>query len=131
MDVLTLRSQLASALSGLVGTYTLSNGSTTPSISVRKIGEGLFPGTSVTGLEVVIVQEADLEPVSIYGAAQVRDSWTVYLVAWGASADIATAGQRIIAGFPGGRVETVSVPEGVGPKNQLRCTIPSMLFTSV
>lgn len=128
MDVLTLRSQIAAVLSGSIGTYTLGNGATTPAISVRRIGEGLFPGTTVTGLEVVIVQEPDLEPVSQYRPPVARDTWTVYLVAWGAAVDMKSVSYKMLSGFPGSTVQTISVPEGVGPRNQLRCSIPSSAF---
>lgn len=130
MDVLTLRSQVASVLTGVIGTYTLGNGSTTPAISVRRIGEGLAPGTTVSGLEVVIVQEPDLQAVSEYREPNAQELWTVYLVAWG-TVDMKATGKKIIKGFPGAEVSTIEVPEGVGPRNQLRCSIPDKQITNV
>lgn len=131
MNVLTLRSQVAAVLTGVIGTYTLGNSSTTPAISVRKIGEGLAPGTTVSGLEVVIVQEPDLQAVSEYREPNSQELWTVYLVGWGAAVDMKAAGKKIVKGFPGAEVSTISVPEGVGPRNQLRCNIPDKQITNV
>jgi hypothetical protein len=131
MDVLTLRSQVAAVLTGVIGTYTLGNGSTTAAISVRKIGVGLAQGTTVSGLEVVIVQEPDLQSVSEYREPNSQELWTVYLVDWGTTVDMKAAGKKIVKGFPGSEVSTISVPEGVGPRNQLRCSIPDKQITNV
>jgi hypothetical protein len=123
MDVLTLRSGIATALTGLVGTYTLGNGSTTPAISVRDLGQGLAPGTTVSGLEVVIYKQPELVPVRQYRDEKVQTEWTVYLVGWSTAANMEAAGAALVAKYPNSDVATITMPENIGPRNQLRLTI--------
>lgn len=125
MDVLTLRSQVAAVLTGVIGTYTLANSITTPAISVRDYGEGLAPGTSVSGLEVVILAQPELEPIRQYRDEAALRRWTLYLVGWGAGVDLQAAAAALVANFPSSDVETLEVPQGVGPRNQMRLTIRS------
>lgn len=66
MDLLSLRTAIQSTLNSVLGTYTLANGATTQAISVRAPGESLPAGTTVTGLEVVIVREPELVAVRQY-----------------------------------------------------------------
>lgn len=123
MNVLTLRYLIVEAIEDYIGTYTLGNGTTTPAVSVRAVGEGLTPGTTVAGLEVVIVTEPDLTPIRQYIGEEAFRDWTVYLVGWDEDAELAQAGAELIRMFPGSRAVSISVPPNVGPKNQMRVSI--------
>jgi hypothetical protein len=125
MDVLTLRGQLATVLGPFLGDYTLANGVTTPAIAVRSAGEGLAPGGRVSGLECVILTEPDLTPVKQYqGQGALRD-WSVYLTDWAGDASLNTIAGILLYSFSGSTVTTISVPERMGPKNQMLLKIPS------
>ena len=50
MDLLTLREELETLLVEELGVYTLANGSTTPAINVRAIGEQSQPTQKLQGL---------------------------------------------------------------------------------
>lgn len=123
MDVLTLRAQIEAVLSSYLGTYTLSNGETTPAVSVRDPGQGQTPGTKVNGLEVVILSQPEMVPVREYQNDNAIRVWSVYLVGWGSSVDLQESSAALMANFPGSEVATLSVPEDVGPRNQMRVTI--------
>lgn len=120
MDILALRSSIAVTLSSLIGTYTLANSSTTPAISVRGTGESLLPGTRVTGMEVVIVREPELEAVDSYQRGQAFNKWTVYLVDWSMSSKLQEAAGKLIWAWPGSSAVAITVPSGVGPRHQMR-----------
>jgi hypothetical protein len=123
VNVLTLRGALQTLLSSKLGTYTLANGSTTPAISVRATGETLQPGTTVSGMEVVIVRDPEGEPVPQYTAVQAFDVWTVLIVKWGGAYELQTVRDLVLGAYPDTTFETPAVPEGVGPAAQLRCQI--------
>lgn len=125
MNVLTLRYLITEAIGDYLGTYRLGNGVETPSISVRAVGEGLTPGTTVSGLEVVILTEPDLTPIRAYKDEEALRDWTVYLVAWSADAELSQAAAELIRMFPGSRAVTIQVPESIGPKNQMKVNITS------
>jgi hypothetical protein len=123
MNVLTLRTALQSLLTAKLGVYTLGNGSTTPAISVRATGETLQPGTSVSGIEVVIVRDPESQPVSQYKQQQAFDLWTLYAVKWSGSVTLVEVRDLVLNAYPGTTIETPRVPEGLGPKAQLRLVI--------
>lgn len=125
MDVLTLRQDLEAVLVDELGTYTLANGITTPACSVRREGEGLFPGTKVAGLEVVVYAEPRVIPIPQYRDQQSQAEWSVFLVGWDSTADIQAAAEAIVAAFPGSRYQRIPVPENVGPANQAQVLIQS------
>ena len=125
MDVLTLRGQLATVLSPFLGDYTLANGITTPAIAVRSAGEGLAPGTRVSGLECVILTEPDLTPVLQYRGQGATREWLVYLTDWAGDASLNTVAGILLYSFSGSTVTRINVPERVGPKNQMQLRIPS------
>lgn len=125
MDLATLRSELEAVLTDELGTYTLANGLTTPACSVRREGEGLFPGTKVAGLEVVVYAEPRLIPVNQYVNQPARAEWSVFLVGWDATADLQAAAEAVIYAFPGTVYERIPVPQGVGPANQARLVVQS------
>lgn len=123
MDVLTIRTELQTVLSEHLGTLTFSNGSTTPAISVRAAGESLPAGTTVVGLEVVIVRDPSLAPVRQYANEQAFSRWTLYLIDWGASASLKDLAELLIARYPSSTVSTLGAPRNLGPKAQLRIDI--------
>lgn len=123
MNVLTLRYLIVQAIDDYLGTYTLGNGTTTPALSVRQVGEGLAPGTTVTGLEVIIVTEPDLSPIRAYMNEESFRDWTIYLVGWDNTANLSTAAAELLYAFPGSTATSITVPENIGPKNQMRVSI--------
>lgn len=132
MDVLTLRDELASLLTASLGTYTLSNGATTPAVSVRAVGRPMTPGTTVSGLELIV--QRDPKPISIvqYRLPTAFAEWTLYLVQWGdASGEITAAAQLISETYSGVVIEPLTIPPAIGPTHQLRVTIQTNPPTTI
>lgn len=123
MDILTLRSTLASALASRLGTYTLPNGSTTAALVVRDPGQGMTAGTSVSGLEVVISSVPELEQRLQYQSSPFVQTWNVFLIDWG-GADLEGAAAVVQSGFPGTTATILPVTEDIGPKRQSQLRIP-------
>ena len=123
MNVLSLRTALETTLVDVLGTYTLANGVTTPAIAVRAAGESLPAGTTVTGLECVILREPELAPVRQYRKEHAFSRWTVYLVDWDGEASLQTVAGRLIWAYPGSNAVSITVPRGVGPRSQMRVDI--------
>ena len=123
MNVLTLRTELETLLVDLLGVYTLGNGMTTPAVSVRAEGEMLPAKTTVSGLELVLLLDPELERVNAYKNQEAFRLWTLYLVDWAGSGVGESAAGRIVYAYPGTDVTTVRVPEGLGPKAQKRLKI--------
>lgn len=121
--ILSLRSQLATALTSYLGTYTLANGSTTPAISVRAVGDSLPPNTRVTGLECVIVQEPELDPIRQYSKEHAFQRWTLYLVDWDGATALSTVAAKLLWLYPGSNATAINVPRNVGPRSQMRVDI--------
>jgi len=125
VNLLELRTELATLLDTALGTYTLPNGDTTPAISVRSSGEALPATTTVEGLEVVIIRDPDLTPIPQYSDANAVRTWTVFLVDWSDAVNLEPVGAYLIEVYGGSNVTTLSVPKGSGPQNQMRVTIPT------
>ena len=123
MNVLSLRTALETTLVDVLGTYTLANGMTTPAIAVRAAGESLPAGTTVTGLECVILREPELVPVRQYRTEHAFSLWTVFLVDWDGEASLQTVAGRLIWAYPGSNAVSITVPRGVGPRSQMRVDI--------
>lgn len=123
MDVLAIRGAIATVLAPLLGTYTLSNGATTPAIVVRDPGEGMTAGTTVSGLEVVISSVPDLEEQAQYRLAPFIQTWNVFLLDWGGT-DIEDAMATLQSGFPGATAVLLGVLEDQGPKRQAQVRLP-------
>jgi len=123
MDLLSLRTALETTLVDQLGTYVLANGARTPAMSVRAPGESLPPGTTVDGLEVVIVREPELVPVRQYQNEQAFSRWTLYLVDWNGDASLQEVAGRLLWSYPGSNAVTINVPRGVGPRSQMRIDI--------
>ena len=107
----------------VLGTYTLVNGISTPAIAVRAPGESLLPGTTVLGLECVIVREPELVPIRQYGNEHAFSRWTLYLVDWSGDASLQDVAGRLLWTYPGSNAVTINVPKGVGPRSQMRVDI--------
>lgn len=120
ITVLELREELETLLADHLGQYTLANGFTTPAITVRAVGEPMPAGTSVEGMELVIVRDPDLDPLRQYRAPKAFRRWQLYLVGWSVDADIETAASLILAAYPSATMATLKVPESVGPEHQIR-----------
>jgi hypothetical protein len=125
VNLLELRTELATLLDTALGTYTLPNGDTTPAISVRSSGEALPATTKVEGLEVVVIRDPDLTPIPQYSDANAVRTWTVFLVDWSDAVNLEPVGAYLIEVYGGSNVTTLSVPKGSGPQNQMRVTIPT------
>lgn len=123
--LLDLRTTLSSVLSSELGTYTLANGSTTTAVRCSGPTETRYPGTVVTGLELVIIKDPRLVPVRQYEEERVTAEWTAFLVAWG-DRPAGIAAQLVVDAISGCEVERVEVPEGIGPQDQYRLTIRSL-----
>lgn len=125
-SVLTVRTALASLLSGDLGTYTLPNGATTPAIGVRDYGVSLPAGTTVAGIEVLIISEPQQQdPLAMYRSGAAFDWWTIFLVDWsGSSAPrLQALAAKIHNAYPGARMLPITAPRGVGPRSQMRIDI--------
>jgi hypothetical protein len=123
--LLDLRTTLSALLSSELGTYTLANGSTTPAVRCSGATETRYPGTIVTGLELVILKDPQLIPVRQYQEERATAEWSVFLVAWG-DRPAGIAAQKVVDAIPGCEVERVEVPEGICPQDQYRLTIRSL-----
>jgi hypothetical protein len=123
MDILQLRTELETLLVDNLGVYTLANGTETPAISVRAVGERTPAGTTVTGIELVLIRDPGLEPIDQYSNQAAFRTWTLYLVDWDNNQNLEGPAARILEYYPGTIITTVLVPEGLGPKHQLRLTV--------
>lgn len=126
MDLLTLRSGLTTLLTDDLGSYTLGNDSTTPAISVRAAGNPRPPYKSVSGLEVVIEQIPEREPVRQYASEELLRSWTVYLINW-SNNDSSNVAAKIASAYPGTTFDVLRVPPELGPPQQIRVSIPATI----
>lgn len=132
MNVRDLRTQLETTLVDVLGTYTLANGVKTPALSVRAVGESLPAGQRVTGLECIIVREPALEVIRQYRREQAISRWTVYLVDWAGDTSLKEIAEQVVYLYPGSSCTSVNVPNGVGPRSQMRLelqTDPEALVT--
>jgi hypothetical protein len=93
IDLLELRSRLETALSEELGTYTFTNGTITPAMSVD-YGNASYPpaGTAIDGLECVLIfrPEVPLRPF-MGGAYEETYAVQIFLKQWNASKDTLVA----------------------------------------
>ncbi len=123
--LLTIRNELVTALAGRLGTYTLANGSTTPAVRCSDPQETRYPGTVVTGLELVLLRSPVLSVVRQYQEEFSIAEWTAFLVNWDGD-DKAQAAAKVVANeIPGTDIERQEVPLGIGPQDQYRLTLRS------
>lgn len=112
-----------------VGTYTFTDGSTAPSLSIVTPGRSVPNVASQTGLEVVIHDIADLRSQSyISSAPDALYTWKVFLVVWEPETgeQVINATTRLLDFFPlATSVETVSTGVLLGSSMQTQVLIPS------
>lgn len=121
MNILSLRTELETTLVDVLGTYRLANGASTPAISVRDVGGSLPAGTTVTGLECVILREPELVPIRQYSKEHAFSRWTLYLVLWtDTGVSLQEIAGRLLWAYPGSNAVSITVPQNVGPRHQMR-----------
>jgi hypothetical protein len=123
MDILTLRTELETLLVDELGSYTLANGAVTPAVAVRAMGEPMPSGTKVKGVEMILRRNADVEPITSYQREVALRKWRVFLVDWEGDHNLDQLAGRVVYAYPGSEVQTINVPEGAGPKHQVRVVI--------
>lgn len=113
---------------GYVGEYEFLSGEKLPAISVQTPG-AVMPGLkSVTGLEIIIHDAADLRRRDFYGSTNIETNWKVFLVVWEGSdgSGITGATRRAMEIFRGSRsFETLAVSDGLGAMAQTMLEVPS------
>ena len=125
MNIAQLRdivTTLLSASPNLVGSYTLPNGSTIPSIYV--VGrQGVPTEFKAMGLEVTMEEFPRLNPRPGVGTFQQRKEWTLVLVDYDTnSIKLNEAAQRISSRFPDARFSFM--PESDVVYGQYRIVVP-------
>lgn len=120
MDVITLRTQIETALADELGEYVLVNGRRTPAICVRSQGENLAPGTVAKGLECVIMRYPRQQQIRQYANVRAFDIYTVYLVDWGSSNGTNTAVRLLTDLYPQLVLDSIVTPRNAGPQYQIR-----------
>ena len=103
MDIAQLRDTITTLLDAspsLIGSYTLPNGSSIPSVYV--VGQQGVPSEfKATGLEVTMRQFPELLPKSPLGALKMSQLWEVILVQYTPSANtLPLAMDRMVRRFP-------------------------------
>ncbi len=121
--LLNLRTQLESILASELGTYTLANGVPTPAVRCSDPSDGRAPGTKVSGIELVIEKQPELLPIRQYSQEFAVARWTAYIVAWGDDKTAGTSAQLIVNSIPGCELTKLTIPDGVGPRDQIRLSI--------
>lgn len=123
MGVLALRTELQNTLSNVLGTYTLPNGVTTPAIAVRAQGESLPAGTSVEGVECVIIRDPEPVELTQYRRQVAFHRWTLFLVDWTGNTVLKDVAGILLWAWPGSDATPVQVPKNGGPQAQLRVAL--------
>lgn len=123
MNIRDLRIQLETTLTSVLGTYRLPNGATTPAIAVRAWGESLPAGTVVEGLEVVIIRDPEMVEITQYRRQVAFHRWTLFLVDWTGDTSLQEVAGKLLWAYPGSNAVTVTVPQGVGPRGQMRVDV--------
>lgn len=126
MDVIELRIALESVLIDRLGTYTYANGSTSPALSVRSIGEAMPANTKVQGLEAILRRDPTPEPVQTYQHQKAILRWTLFLIDWDGSNEPHKAAADVLDAFPSTKILPVVVPENTGPRSQLQLVITTL-----
>lgn len=128
MNILQLRDTVSQLLSGLLGTYTLPNGTQQPALYVS--GEqGTPKGWKVKGLEVVIRQYPRQSSRPLVGTVQIDKTWEMTLINYTTSSkDLEEAILRILRHFPDARSNYQSYSDIA--YEQYRILIPDMETTT-
>ena len=112
-----------------LGQYQFKAGQTAPAISVVTPGRELPSVKTVTGVEVIIHDVADLKRKNyLTDDADIDANWTIFLICWEPATgdDMTQATMRVLKRFSGARsYETVAVADGIGAMVQTAVEIPS------
>ena len=129
--LLSLRSALEATISSYLGTYTLENGTTTPAVTVRDYGEIPEKGRTVTGVEMVIISSPEINPLLQFQDNSTFETWNVFLIDWSGGTNLELAAGQLIWAFPGTTAVRIKVPPQLGPTNQMRLDIRSLISLEV
>ena len=114
--------------SGLLGTYTFSNGGTSNSIVILTPGEKLPQLSSQVGLECIIHDTGDVKRKDyVNDASDFLTTWKLFLMVWdpATGSNLDAAVKRIMHLFYGSTsIETLAVAEGLGARVQTMVMIP-------
>ena len=112
----------------LLGEYVFVGGQTDQAMSIQSPG-GDMPGiNSITGLECIIHDAADLRRRQFYGSMNVEATWRLFLICWEPAngSTMTAAATRVLEIFGGSNaIETVAVADGLGALAQTMVQIPS------
>lgn len=128
MTILELRQTIAELLSGLIGSYTLPNGTTRPALWVD--GEhGVPKGWKVDGMEASIRQHPIRRSKPMVGMVGMRNAWEVKLSHYSpGSTQMDEATTRILRHFPDA---TLQDSQSINREYQYaRFIIPDMTIAS-
>lgn len=112
-----------------LGQYRFKAGQTAPAISIVTPGRELPSVNTVTGIEVIIHDVANLERKNyLTGDADIDATWTMFLICWEPATgdDMTQATMQALKRFSGSKsYETVAVADGIGAMVQTAVEIPS------
>lgn len=114
------------AIAAALGTYTLADGTTRPAIAVLAANETLPPGTTATGIELVITAVPGFANRPLLSTETLTNpTWRIYVMGWQSAARLQAVAQRILALLPG--ASSVPVPgdapgKGIGVIDQVAIT---------
>jgi len=115
-------------ITGLLGDYTFTNGSSFKSIAILTPGQKLPQLKSQVGLECIIHDTGDISRKDyVNDNSDFITTWKVYLIVWdeATGADLDQAAKRIMHLFYGSTsIETFSVSQGLGARVQTMIMIP-------
>ena len=120
MDVIELRTQLETHLGEYLGEYELQNGYRTPAITVTKSSNNPGRECKVTGLELALVMEPDLEPVRQYANVQSFEIYNLFLIDWEGVGAMTKAINKITRRWPDTEIVKVATPRASGPQHQVQ-----------
>lgn len=104
-----LRAEIITVLGDSLGTYTFSEGQTTPAIGIDDGSEPFVEQPDRTGLEVIIQpdQDLELEPM-LAGDKRLNASVYIVLKQWDIEETTKAARELLIRNLPIDRVESIS-----------------------
>ena len=119
-----------------LGTYTLNDGTISPSLSVLFSNEKLPPSTIAEGLEITITALPSYSPDPLLtGEIITNPTWRIYITAWQNPSQLQSIIERILALLPGALTSTITGDKpgsGIGILDQMviSYTNPTASITS-
>lgn len=95
-----IRGKILEILKNDLGKYTFTNGSSVPALSVENNGKFPPPGTTVSGLECVIVPLNNSTVTSLCGSKNITYQSDILLKQWDDNSDVICAAEKLIANLP-------------------------------